>query len=145
MTSRERVRCALSHKQPDRVPVDFGSTVVTGISASALYKLRKYLGFEDRPIKIVDPYQMLGEVDDEIRKYLHVDIVGIPAINNLFGYKNTDYKPWTMFDGTPVLVPGGFNTEPDKNGDIPDTVGCGSVRRRSRRRRADGKNRIDVY
>ena len=118
MTSRERVRYALNHKQPDRVPVDFGSTAVTGISASALYKLRSRLGLEDRPVKIVDPYQMLGEVDDDIKKYLHVDVVGVPAIKNLFGFKNTDYKPWTLFDGTPVLVPGGFNTVPEKNGDI---------------------------
>jgi len=118
MTSRERVRCALNHKQPDRAPVDFGATVVTGISASALYRLRKALELEDHPIKIIDPYQMLGEVDHEIMRYLHVDVVSIPARTNLFGYENAGYKPWILFDGTPVLVPGGFNTVPDENGDI---------------------------
>jgi hypothetical protein len=36
----------------------------------------------------------------------------------LFGFKNEGWKPWTTFDGTPVLVPEGFNTEPESNGDI---------------------------
>ena len=36
----------------------------------------------------------------------------------MFGFKNEDWKPWTTFDGTPVLVPGKFNTDPETNGDI---------------------------
>jgi hypothetical protein len=28
------------------------------------------------------------------------------------------WKPWLTFDGTPVLVPGAFATEPDANGHI---------------------------
>ena len=31
MTSRERILASLNHTQPDRVPVDFGATVVSGI------------------------------------------------------------------------------------------------------------------
>jgi hypothetical protein len=36
----------------------------------------------------------------------------------MFGYPLAGWKPWTFFDGTPVLVPEGFNTEPEPNGDI---------------------------
>ncbi len=36
----------------------------------------------------------------------------------MFGFENSGWKPWTTFDGTPVLVPEHFNTEPDANGDI---------------------------
>jgi hypothetical protein len=36
----------------------------------------------------------------------------------LFGFENEDWKPWTTFDGTPVLVPEAFNTAPEPNGDI---------------------------
>jgi hypothetical protein len=118
MTSRERARLALNHQQPDRVPIDFGSTVVSGISAGAIYNLRRVLGLKERTIKITEPYQMLGEVDDELKKYLKVDFACINAPSNLFGYDNDNYKPWTMFDGTPVLVPDKFNTMPDSNGDI---------------------------
>ncbi len=31
ITSRERVLSALNHKEPDKVPVDVGGAVVTGI------------------------------------------------------------------------------------------------------------------
>jgi hypothetical protein len=36
----------------------------------------------------------------------------------MFGFRNEDWKEWTLFDGTPVLVPGKFNTAPDENGNI---------------------------
>ena len=36
----------------------------------------------------------------------------------MFGFENKDWKPWTTFDGTPVLVPGAFNTDPEPSGDI---------------------------
>jgi hypothetical protein len=35
-----------------------------------------------------------------------------------FGFRLEGWKPWTTFAGTPVLVPEGFNTEPEANGDI---------------------------
>ena len=36
----------------------------------------------------------------------------------MFGFPLGGWKPWTFFDGTPVLVPGDFNTQPEPNGDI---------------------------
>lgn len=125
MTPRERVRAALEHRQPDRVPVDFGSTMVTGISASVISKLRRSLGL-DGPgarVKVIEPYQMLGEIDDDLRDRMYIDCVGLFGTKNMFGFENSGWKPWTMFDGTEVLVPGGFNTEPDANGDIPMYAG----------------------
>ncbi len=117
MTGRERIRQALSHTEPDRVPLDFGATPTTGIAAAVVYRLRKALGL-DGPVKVVEPYQMLGEVDEELRRELGVDAVGVAKSANMFGFRNEDWKPWTLFDGTPVLVPGKFNTEPEPNGDI---------------------------
>ena len=119
MTSRERVVKALNHQAPDVLPVDFSASPVTGISASLIYKLREKLELEKRPIKIMEPYQMLGEIDDELLKYIPVDVVSMPSRTNMFGISNTDWKQWQMFDGTPVLVPGGLNTEPDNKGNIP--------------------------
>jgi len=63
MTSRERVKKAVNHEVPDRVPLDLGSTSVTGIQASTYAKLRKALGLRDEPMKIIDPFQMLAEVE----------------------------------------------------------------------------------
>ncbi len=121
MTSRERVRAALDHQQPDRMPVDFGGTFETSIAASTVYRLRKALGLggPDDRVKVMDSYQMLGEVKDDLREALCVDTTGIFSPINAFGFENTDWKEWTTFDGAEILVPGLFNTEPDENGDIP--------------------------
>ena len=42
-TSRERALESIEHREPDRVPVDLGGTVMSGIMAHALDRLRKYL------------------------------------------------------------------------------------------------------
>jgi len=120
MNSRERVKKALDHEQPDRVPIDFGSTPVTGIAASAVYKLRVALELhkEGDRIKVIEPYQMLGEVANDLREELGVDCVGLEGRKNLFGFRNENWKPWKLFDGTPVWVPEAFNTDPEPNGDI---------------------------
>ncbi len=120
MTSRERVLAAIDHREPDRVPLDIGATPVSGISVSTLSKLRLALGLDepgDR-VRVIEPYQMLGEVTDDLREVLGIDTVGIGGRDTLFGYPAEDWKPWDMPDGTPVLVPGGFNTEPEPNGDL---------------------------
>ena len=120
MTSRERVLKAINHEEPDRVPVDLGSTAVTGISASTLSKLRLALGL-DNPgarVKVVEPYQMLGEVTDDLRDALGIDTVGLGGRSTLFGFRNEDWKEWELLDGTPVLVPGKFNTDPNPDGSL---------------------------
>ena len=43
MTSRERVLAALNHHEPDRIPIDLGSTQVTGIHVIAARGLRAAL------------------------------------------------------------------------------------------------------
>lgn len=120
MNSRERVQTALQHQEPDRVPLDLGGSAVTGIHVSSVYKLRQALGLDapGSPVKVVEPYQMLGEVKADLMEALGVDIIGLGSEKTLFGFKNEGWKPWTTFDGTPVLVPEGFHTEPEPNGDI---------------------------
>jgi uroporphyrinogen decarboxylase len=46
MTSRERVLCALSHEEPDRVPVFFGTSGATTMLAPAYDRLKSHLGIE---------------------------------------------------------------------------------------------------
>ena len=48
MTSRERVIRTIEHREPDRVPLDIGSNVMSGIMGHALDRLRKYLDLEKR-------------------------------------------------------------------------------------------------
>lgn len=117
-TSRERVVTALNHEPPDCVPLDLGSTAVTGIAASALYTLREAYDLEERRIKVHEPYQMLGQVDDDVMDALGIDVVGLFDESTFFGFLQRDWKPFTLFDGTPVLVPGGFNTEVAEDGNL---------------------------
>jgi hypothetical protein len=120
MASRERVELALAHTEPDRVPLDLGGSAVTGMHVDSVYRLRQALGLDapGTPVKVVEPYQMLGEIAPDLLDALGVDVVGVGLPTNFFGFENEDWKPWTTFDGTPVLVPGAFKTEPDANGDI---------------------------
>ena len=59
---------------------------------------------------------MLGEVEEPLRKKLQLDVVGIPGPSTLFGFRNENWKPFIMPDGTKVLVPGDFNYTKDENG-----------------------------
>jgi len=118
MTSRERVTRALNHQEPDRVPLDLGSSAVTGICAGALSRLRGALGLEERPVRVYEPYQMLGEVDDDLLDALGVDVVGLRDDGTFFGFPARDWKPFALFDGTQVLVPGKFNTEFSGDGSL---------------------------
>ena len=56
MNSRERVRRAIEHRQPDRAPVDFGGSAVTGIAASTVSGLRRALGLdvEGARVKVIN-------------------------------------------------------------------------------------------
>jgi hypothetical protein len=118
MNGKERLAATLNHKQPDRVCVDFGATAVTGIHVSALTRLRNaVLGDSGHRVKVIEPYQMLGEVDDELRQALGVDVIGVLTRKSLLGTQQKDWKPFTMYDGTQVLAPGNFNTRVNEGGD----------------------------
>ncbi|MBL7160976.1 MAG: methyltransferase [Anaerolineales bacterium] len=120
MNSRERVRLALEHREPDRIPLDLGAGFQTGMHVSMVYALRQALELDDpgTPIKVIEPYQMLGEIKIDLLDALGADLVGVNPPKTMFGYKNEGWKPWTTFDGTPVLVSEYFNTQVDQNGDL---------------------------
>lgn len=120
LSSRERVLTALEHEEPDRVPLDLGGSPTTGMHVSTVYALRQALRLDppETPVKVVEPFQMLGEIAPDLQEALGVDVVGLSSKTNFFGFKNEDWKPWRLFDGTPVLVPGKFNTEPNDDGSI---------------------------
>ncbi len=121
MNSRERVQKAIEHQEPDRVPLDLGGSLVTGMNVSMVYRLRQALGLDapGTPVKVIEPYQMLGEIGDDLADALGVDVVGLRHPRTMFGFRNDGaWKPWKTFDGTPVRVPVLFNTDPEPGGDI---------------------------
>jgi hypothetical protein len=120
MNSRERVNHTLNHRQPDRVPLDLGGSAVTGMHASSVYLLRQALNLDPpgTPVKVVEPYQVLGEIAPDLIDALGVDVLPLGGPRNMFGFRNENWKPWQLFDGTPVLVPEAFNTQPETDGSI---------------------------
>ncbi len=138
MNSRERVLKALNHEEPDRVPIDLGGTVVSGIMAGALVRLREHLGL-DREVKVIETYQMLGEVAWDLVERFDIDVLPVQPESAGFEHiPNRDYKPFRLFDGTEVWVPGVFDVTVSPDGDWLMHEACDPARRVIARMPKDG-------
>ncbi len=118
ITSRQRVKDVLAHKQTSKLAVDFGASPVTGIHVRIIEKLRRYFGLPEIPVKVIEPYQMLGEMDPELSQLLEVDVLGLSPRENMFGFENREWKEFRTPWGQVILVPGKFVTSEDEKGDI---------------------------
>jgi len=116
MNQRERILAALSHTEPDKVPVDFGGTAVTGVHVSCVAGLRKHYGLEQRPVMVHEPYQMLGLIEEDLKQAMGIDVEGAYPYKTMFGFPNERWKEWRMPDGLEILIPGGFVTTVDEAG-----------------------------
>ena len=114
------MNAALNHQPVDRLCVDFGAGGQTGIGVCAVHQLRLALTSDKQwRVKVNEPYQMLGEIDETMRRILGLDIVGVHPPKNMFGFANEGWKNFIMpVDGTEVLVPAKFNYTVSDNGDI---------------------------
>ena len=72
MTHRERVLCALSHREPDRVPLDFGGTIDTSISVGGYERLKRRYRFEAEN-RISSMMMQVVDIDESILKELDID------------------------------------------------------------------------
>ena len=116
---RKRVLDAINHRTPDGAPMDFGGSATTGMHVSCVAKLRDHYGLEKRLVKVCEPFQMLGLIEDDLKEAIGVDVAPLMGRGTFFGFDNRDWKPWT-FNGLEVLVPEGFRTtvEPEKGGTL---------------------------
>ena len=113
MTSRERVLAAVRHQQPDRVPVDLGSTPSSGISARAYSRLKSYLGLREGSTRIYDVVQQLAQPEDIILDHFNIDVVDI---GRAFNTAASDWSDTTMADGNPAQYPIWFIPEKQPDG-----------------------------
>lgn len=77
MTHRERVLAALSHRQPDRVPIDLGGSIVSSITAKAYDNLKSRLQLDIGPTRIFDRMNQLAVIDDAVLDLLEIDTRGV--------------------------------------------------------------------
>jgi uroporphyrinogen decarboxylase len=94
-----------------------GATPQSGIAASTYDKVKRLIGL-NTPTRITDMIEMTAEVEQPIRERLGVDVVRVlrPETNPGIGFRMENWKPWTLFDGTPVEVPGAFEPVLEANG-----------------------------
>lgn len=79
MTSAKRVEAAINHQEADRIPLDFGSTKMTGINIKAYKNFIKFKGWEEiepNP-EIQDPVQQLALVNEKVLEELKIDTRGL--------------------------------------------------------------------
>jgi uroporphyrinogen decarboxylase len=111
MTSRERVLSALSHREPDRIPIDLSGHRSSGIAAMAYARLRDYLGLPRKPIRVYDAVQQLAIVDEDVLDRFQVDTI---ELGRGFALEDKWWREWVLPDGTPCLIPSWV--KPEKRG-----------------------------
>ncbi|MCF7934669.1 MAG: hypothetical protein K9L73_07735 [Spirochaetia bacterium] len=73
MNAVERMECTLDHREPDKVPLDLGGHLITGIHAVAYRNLLDHLGLQDRPVTIERYRQQTARIDEDILERFGVD------------------------------------------------------------------------
>jgi uroporphyrinogen decarboxylase len=98
---------ALNHEEPDRVPVDFGASRVTGIGAIAYKNLLATLGINE-DVCLYDIKQQLADPSLAVINRLGADVVQLHRLGptTAMPFLMVDrWKPGQLTDGSPCLVP----------------------------------------
>ncbi|WP_300846700.1 uroporphyrinogen decarboxylase family protein [uncultured Acetatifactor sp.] len=114
MTSRERVMAAVSHRQPDYVPLDLGATPSSGISAIAYNRLKKHLGMAGGQTRIYDVVQQVAQPEMEVLDWFGVDVIDI---GRAFDLEDEDWHETVLADGSTGYYPNWFHPQRQPNGD----------------------------
>jgi len=114
MNSRERVIAALDHREPDRVPIDLGGTIVSSIHRQAYVDLKQHLGMPVEDLTLVDFVQQLPYLDEALLEHFDSDfrMVQLPAATapGLEVFEEGDYYAFIDRWGSKLHMPkrGGF-------------------------------------
>jgi len=108
MTSRQRILDAIEHRQPDRVPIDFGGHRSSGIMAMGYARLKEALGISSGGLYVYDFIQQLAIVEPDV-----IDAVGGDTVElgRAFMPGDEGWKDWTLPDGTPCKIPAYLEVE----------------------------------
>ena len=92
MNGRQRVLTSLSHQEPDRVPLDIGGSIVTGIDKNVYNMWKSYLGLNGST-QIIDHIQGLAFMEGAMKGKLHIDVDGF------FPNSHRKHPPLTLQNG----------------------------------------------
>jgi uroporphyrinogen decarboxylase len=113
LTSRERVRLALAHEEPDRVPIDFGATRTSGIAATAYRRLLRSLGLHEA-VRVYDVKQQLALPSLQAIDAMGGDVVQVTRLGPTTGMPFLELDAWKdgrLTDGSPGLLPAAYAPE----------------------------------
>lgn len=104
MNGRERLLASLNHKEPDRVPIDIGATLITGINKTAYKNLIDYLKMNEDKIEIFDVVQQLAAPSEDVLQKFDIDVRNVspnPPSNWKLNYEYGDnyvyfQDPWKI-------------------------------------------------
>jgi len=113
MNKRERVLAAIGHREPDKIPIDLGAMRSTGVTAVAYNNLKKYLGIGAGHTRVYDVVQQLAQPELPILDYVETDVVDL---GRAFLTAETDWKDFTLPDGSAAKIPGYADLIPDGAG-----------------------------
>jgi uroporphyrinogen decarboxylase len=113
MNHRQRALAALRHEEPDRVPIDFGGTVDSTISALSYQELRAALGLTRTVTRIQDVTSCIALVDDDVREILGVDTTLVADLP-------LQWRRSRLRNGLPADVP--YRFRPERQADGSDVV-----------------------
>jgi len=114
MKSRERIMQALNHKEPDRIPIDLGATIVSSITNRSYLELTRHLGIPVEETKLLDYVQQLPYVNEALMQRFDVDfrMVQLPAAttSDVDIFEEGDYYAFIDRWGSKLHMPktGGF-------------------------------------
>jgi len=114
MNHCERVVTALNHKEPDRIPIDLGATIVSSITKSAYLPLMEHLNIPQEEIQMLDYVQQLPYLDEALLERFGVDfrMVQLPAATapGLQIFQEGDYYAFIDRWGSKLHMPkeGGY-------------------------------------
>jgi uroporphyrinogen decarboxylase len=109
ITHRERALAALRHQEPDRVPIDFGGTADSTISALGYQPLRRALDLGDSITRVQDAIQFTAVIEDDVRQVLDVDTM--PVLD-----EPLDWRADTLVDSSPACFPLRFQPRRQEDG-----------------------------
>jgi len=120
MNSRECVLAAISHIEPDGLPVDIGATPSSGISAIAYDNLVHHLDFQDKRNWVYDVVQQVAQPSSEFLDHFHIDAVDV---GRTFNTRDAAWHDYVLANGSTAQQPQWFNPELQPDGSYLAFVG----------------------
>ena len=91
---------------------------MTGIHCKVVAALREHYGLEKHPVRVIEPFQMLGEIEPDLQEAIGVDCLPVFGPRNMFEIDETQLHlqrtPW----GQDVMIASDIDFTPDKEGNV---------------------------